>query len=97
MKVVNRRTFIAAKGCYEDAVVILRQGAQNSPFPTRVYRCQYGPFDTVALEVEFDSITQMADAWQGWESTPETAELLKKWFEVTEPGGSNEVWLLEAP
>lgn len=95
MKVVNRRTFIAAKGHFEEAAALLHQGAQGSPFPTRVYRSQYGPFDMVALEVEFDNLAQMDAAWREWEAAPAMQELLAKWFTVTVPGGANEVWLLE--
>lgn len=94
MTIVNRRTFIAKRGCYEEVVSMLK-GERGADIVSRVYRSHYGPFDTVALEVEFESVEAMERGWAEWSASPGSEQFMKRWVEVTEPGGANEVWILE--
>ena len=95
MKIVNRRTFIAKRGHVDEAVALLK-GEEGGDIVSRVYRSHYGPFDTVALEVEIGSVEAMERGWAEWGATPEAEQFMKRWIEITEPGGTNEVWILES-
>jgi hypothetical protein len=94
MIVVNRRTFIAKRGHLSEVISLLKAGDQKR-FPYRVYRPHYAPFDTVAFEVEFTSVAEMDSAWDEWAASPEAATFNSRWVEITETGGTNEVWTLE--
>ena len=91
MRIVNRRTVIAKHGHADEAVKLLKGGEIVS----RVYRSHYGTFDAVALEVEFESVAAMEQGWADWYASPLGEQVMKRWLEITEPGGSNEVWILE--
>jgi len=94
MKIVNRRTFIAKRGHVDEAVTLLK-GEEGGDIVSRVYRSHYGTFDAVALEVEFESVAAMEQGWAEWFASPVGEQVMKRWLEITEPGGSNEVWILE--
>ena len=94
MTVVNRRTFIAKRGCYEEVVSMLK-GEEGGDIVSRVYSSHYGPFDTVALEVEFESVEAMERGWAAWYTSPGGEQFMKRWLQITEAGGANEVWILE--
>ena len=32
--------------------------------------------------------------WADWEATPEADAFMEKWVEITETGGTNEIWTL---
>jgi hypothetical protein len=52
--------------------------------------------DSLALEMEFESIAQMEEAWAEVNARPEMANIMSKWYATTQAGGTNEVWMLEA-
>ncbi len=95
MTIINRRTFIADRGKVQAVIDLLRTAAQDAHYPYRVCSSYYGAFDAVVLEVEFDSIAAMEEAWAEVNARPGMAEFMDKWYAVTCTGGSNEVWLLE--
>ena len=94
MRIVNRRTFVAKRGHIDEAVKLLK-GEEGGDIVSRVYRCHYGTIDAVALEVEFESVAAMEQGWADWYASPLGEQVMKRWLEITEPGGSNEVWILE--
>jgi hypothetical protein len=96
MTVINRRTFMAEQGKLEGALAILREGTKGSQYKYRIYSSYYGTFDTLALEIEFESVAQMEAAWAEINARPEMADLMAKWYTATQAGGANEVWMLEA-
>ena len=100
---VNRRTFITRKPYFEEALQLLvelgqltKQIAPDAAF--RVYASEYGPFDTIAYEYEVETLTTMEQLEASFVADPQTAarfqEWFKRWNEVTEPGGMNEIWRL---
>ena len=93
MTIVNRRTFVASRGATDDVVNMLKQGTKQVPY--RIYRIHYGQFDQIALEMEFDSIAHMEKSWEEWFASEEAQTFMANWIEITEPGGANEVWILE--
>ena len=61
----------------------------------RIYRSRFGPAQTVAWEVEVESVEQWEGAWQSMFSNPDIVRLAsKQTTDLTERGGSFEVWHL---
>jgi hypothetical protein len=96
MTIINRRTFVAERGKFQEAIDLLRGATKGARHKYRICSSYYGAFDAIALEVEFESLAQMEEAWAEVNAQPEMAEFLNKWYAATQPGGSNEVWILEA-
>ncbi len=96
--IVNRRTFVAKRGCMEDLVAMMKaeQERLNIPSTFRVYTPRIAPFDFVAMELEFGSLEDYEKFWTDWEARPETVEFMEKFNKLTESGGTNEIWNLEA-
>jgi len=96
---VNRRTFAAKKGRMDDAVAVLKEAAELinrslSDATCRICRSDIGPFDTLAIEVEYESLAEYHRLATEYFASPEMASLLDKWNEVAETGGTNDIWTL---
>jgi hypothetical protein len=93
---VNRRTFITKRGRTEEAAKFLKEAMQliDLPRPPRVYVCELGPFDTIAVEVEEGESLADYERRGGEWSARTTPEFWEKWFNLTENGGANEIWRL---
>ena len=99
-KIINRRTFMSRQGRHDEAVAhvtsAFKQGAFKHGFKKfRVMSSWYGTFNEIVLETEFDSIVQMQTVWDALSASPEAAEFMPKWYELTEAGGRNEVLVVE--
>jgi hypothetical protein len=92
--IVNRRTFIAKRGCLDAAakMVVEELSKNDPPIPYRVYTANIAPFDSIAVEWEFEDLAAYEKAWTNWFARPETPEFMEKWNELTESGGKNEIW-----
>ncbi len=93
MMYVNRRTFIVKRGCTDEAVAMLVEGSGDSD--ARIYRSHYGPFDTVAFEIEAASMAEMEAIWNEWSESPESETFMQRWHEITKSGGKSEIWIRE--
>ncbi|HRJ45301.1 MAG: hypothetical protein KJZ86_02795 [Caldilineaceae bacterium] len=91
---INRRTFIAKQGKTAEVISMLT-GGRGPDRVTRVYGPHYGRFNVVAFEMEFASMEDMERVWAEWFATPEAATFMSRWVEITESGGTNEIWTLE--
>jgi hypothetical protein len=100
---VNRRTFIVKKPYFEEALgllVELRQLAKlvEPNAVMRVYASEIGPFDTIVYEAEHENLTAYERVLAEFEANPTVVvrlpEWFKRWQEITEPGGMNEIWRL---
>lgn len=91
---VNRRTFIAKRGHIEDAAAMLVEGMKRMGTQGRVYLPEFGPFDVIAVEGEFESLAAYEEFWASFAAQPETAEFMERWYAITESGGTNELWRL---
>ena len=100
---VNRRTFVVNKPYFEEALGLLvelgqltKRVAPDTAF--RVYASEYGPFDTMAFEVETENLTTVEQFFTRLNTDPQVAgrfgELFRRWQEITAPGGTNEIWRL---
>lgn len=96
MTIINRRTYVADRGKFQEAIELLRGATKDARYKYRICSSYYGAFDAIALEVEFESVAQMEEAWAEVNAQPAMAEFLNKWYAATFSGGSNEVWSLEA-
>jgi hypothetical protein len=100
---VNRRTFIVKKPYFDEALALLVEASQlakkaNPKAVFRVYASEIGPFDTIAFETESESLAAYERDSAELQANPAVAarwpEWFKRWQEVTEPGGTNEIWRL---
>lgn len=94
MTIVNRRTFLAEHGKFEEALALLREMGKGTPHPYRLYHSYYGIFDTIALETEFGSVAEMETFWSAADTAPGMDEYMTRWYALTRSGGTNEVWIL---
>ena len=92
--IVNRRTFITKRGHLKEAVALNRSEMERTNSTARVYVSETGLFDTIAMEFEFENLGEYEKTWVEYFASPEAASFLEKWAEVTEPGGTNEIWRL---
>ncbi len=93
MTIVNRRTYIPKRGHVDEAITMLK--AEETDLVKRVYRSYYGQFDVVVMEIEFASVAEMETRWAEWFQTDYAKTFVPRWEEITEHGGTNEVWVLE--
>jgi len=91
--IVNRRTFVPKRGYLGEAAELLKQASHKGAFPVtaRMYVPDIAPFDVLAVELEFKDWDQYHKYWAEW--SPGEA-FWKKWYAITENGGTNEVWRL---
>ncbi|GAC1548427.1 MAG: hypothetical protein NVS2B7_24340 [Herpetosiphon sp.] len=100
---VNRRTFIVKKPFFDEALAILHEvrrfARQVTPDTAiRIYASELGPFDTIAYESEAVNLAAYEQAVAAFTAHPAVSKWLpdtfKRWQEITESGGSNEIWRL---
>jgi hypothetical protein len=92
---------IVKKPFLEEALALLREAdhlvKQVTPDAAfRIYSSEFGPFDTIAVEQETASLSAYERQWADFGAALDTQ--LTAWFtrgqEITELGGSNEIWRL---
>lgn len=90
----NRRTFLVARGCMEEAVAMAVTEIQRigSPRASRLYVPEIGPFSTLVFETEFESLEEYEKFWADWFASPEGIAFNEKWNSLIESGGTNEIW-----
>ena len=95
--IVNRRTFSIKRPRMQETVDWLRARWKefNHPHAIRVYTPNIASFDILTFEIEFESLAGYEKFWADFSARPETAEFMSKWYELTEGGGTNEIWTLE--
>ena len=93
---VDRRTYIAKRGRYNELVALWKEARQGPPALKgaagnfRIYWPIAGPIDAIVIEYEFESLEEYGKFWSKYELT----EFGKRLNEATESGGTNELWLL---
>lgn len=95
--IVNRRTFNVKQGHMDELLALLKAAKEQfstSAHAWRNYAPEIGRFDVLAMEFEYESLQQYEEDWAEWGTTPESAAFLEKWYQLTESGGSNEIWRL---
>ena len=100
--IVNRQVYKVKAGCMEEAVAMLvalrEQGPrEQGPRTSRIYMSKFGPFATVVLEIEHETLAEYEKMWAGWSASPEgLAAFKEKWDPLMAEGGPgvNEIWTL---
>ena len=92
--IVNRRTFVVKRGCMDAIVALSIAQREQIGRPYRIYVPEMGPFDALAFEFEFENLQEYERVWAEWFGAPDAAEFMAKWYDLTEPGGTNEIWTL---
>ncbi len=93
MTIVNRRTFVAKRGHLDEVIAILN--AEKTDLVKRLYRSHYGAVNLAVMELEFASVAEMEERWEQWHQSEHAQSFTPRWREITESGGTNEVWILE--
>jgi hypothetical protein len=95
--IVNRRTFVVKGGRTDDAKVLTQESLRAKPIgmtrPLRWYVIEFGPWDHLALETEFETLAEYERLTAEWLANL-SPEFWKRWNEVMTIGGSNELWTL---
>ena len=55
----------------------------------------YGPFDAIAVELEFADVAEMEQGWADWFASERGRQFMEQWVKFVEPDGTNEVFLLQ--
>lgn len=94
--IVNRRTFVVKSGCWDEAEALAVAETNRVSFPhlRRLYSSNISPFDRLVFEAEFENLAEYEKFWAEWFAAPESAVFLKKWDDLLEAGGTNEIWTL---
>ncbi|MCK4782615.1 MAG: hypothetical protein KAV87_02610 [Desulfobacteraceae bacterium] len=92
--IVNRRTFVVKRGRFEEAVALFMAEIERTNTVSRVYVPETGLFDTIAMEQEYESLEEYEKDLSEYFASPEAAQFLEKWYDLTETGGTNEIWRL---
>lgn len=87
---INRRAFKTTKGAVSDLVKLLMEVRGDAPI--KIYSPYIGPFDTIVLDFEFESLDAFKRFWDEFNSSPENVQFMAKWYTLVEPGGTNELW-----
>jgi hypothetical protein len=91
--IVNRRSFIVKKGCSEKVVKLLGTVVDGKNKPVvRIYSGFISPSDQVVWEAEFENLEAYTKFSTEWTASKKRATILKKFEELTESGGSSEIW-----
>jgi hypothetical protein len=71
--------------------------AMGQGIVSRIYRTpNLGQFDQVVHEMEFQDIAEREKFWAEWREKRATPEFWKRFDTLRRPGGSAEIWTLEA-
>ena len=96
--IVQRMTYVVKRGCMPEIVAMLkalRESLDSDHHIRRIYTPNIAPIDILAVEWEYESLEDYEKAWADWLDNPRRAEFMEKWWELTESGGTNELWDLE--
>jgi hypothetical protein len=64
---------------------------ENKDLTTRVYTTEFGAWNRVALEVEYETEEARQQYWAGIEWTEDIIEFVKKLADLVEPGETREL------
>jgi hypothetical protein len=92
--IVNRRTFIVKKGKMDEVVALLVNIQPGTNYRSRIYSSMFGPFDTIAVEIEARDMDEYNRIFAQASSEPGWADFIARFDALTVPGGSNEMWVL---
>jgi hypothetical protein len=94
---VNRRTFYVKKGCMDAVIQLVKdERARFVDHPEynkmKFFRASFGPFDQLIVDAEFEGMDGYQKFWGEYFASPEARQFFEKWDQMTEIGGTNELW-----
>ena len=89
--IINRVTRVVKRGCMEEAIELVLAAGESSS-PVRVSVSETGLSDTIAMEFEFENLSAYEGHWKEFYASPEYASFRERWHEITDVGGTNELW-----
>jgi len=92
--IVNRRTFVAARGQLDAALAALRAELGSAPHAARLYAPSIGAFDTIAVELEFESLAEYEQFIGPYFARLAETRFFERWNQITAIGGENTIWEL---
>jgi len=92
--IVQRMIVLAKAGRRMDVEKLASAERERIGGTHRIYRNRFGPHNTIAMEFEFEDLEEMETFWSEWLATSESDAFLKKWFDLLEADGTDEVWTL---
>jgi hypothetical protein len=90
-KIVNRRTFLVKIGKMQELIELLKTTREGT-YPFEIETTIFGPSDTIALDFNFENIAAHDKTWADWAASEQAGPYFEKWFQLIEPGGTNEIW-----
>lgn len=94
---LNRRFHMVKKGFVESTAALVVADLKKSSKGHAFRVCGpviAGPFDAVAIEIEFKDLQDYESFWAEREDSQEYADFRAKFWEMTAPGGHNEIWVI---
>ena len=92
--IVNRRTFVAARGQLDAPLSALREEVGKAPHAARLYAPSIGAFDTIAVELEFESLAEYEQFIGPYFARLAETGFFERWNQMTVSGGENAIWEL---
>jgi hypothetical protein len=95
--IVERITWLAKVGCHAEVIKILKELNQQLGVncTERIYSCEFGADDeSVAIELEFESMEHRRACWGKWFKQPEAHEATARMRALIRSGGVHQVWRL---
>ncbi len=90
--IVNRRTFIPKRGCYDQLVELYKTMRDHYGGKGRILVPEFGPFDVLVIEIEYPNMEEYNKFWADIGQDAEFASFFEKHMALTENGGTNEIW-----
>ena len=92
--IVNRLRVTVKQGRMEELVELIKEWRKQGGYNVRLYQSHLGTRDQIAYEFEFEDYAAYDKFWTEWYALPDTPAYLEKSNDMTNAGGTNELWWL---
>ena len=89
-----RWTETMKEGREAEAVKVLKEAMEPQKYPIRICTCRTEPSNTIAMEIDYESLAEYEKAVAEWQTTEQAAVFGKKWPELVCGNEAHEVWNL---
>ena len=92
--IVERYTVQVKHGKWDETLELLEEGRKTIwPFFTcKIYACNYGPFNTLVVDNEFEDMADLEKKWEKLSAKKEFDAWYAKWEMVVTEQGSHTLW-----
>lgn len=92
--IVQRMTINVRQGRMQDVLTFLKEDRKRGGYKYRLYESNFGTYNQIAFEFEFEDMAAQEKFWAEWGALPETPAFFERWHELTKSDGTNEIWRL---